>query len=242
METMKRTLRELVNENLHSADVLEKYGLDYCCGGADTLENACRANGVDADAVLTELESLPNGATAERYYLWDLGFLADYIVNNHHEYVRSSIPSLQEYLEKIVDVHGKHHPELLHVRKLFGQLADELNHHLLKEEVMLFPYIKALVTARSKGVHPPRAAFGTVANPIHIMMNDHDTAGDVLREIRETLDDFNPPPDACTTMNLAYRKLEEFERDLHMHVFLENSVLFPRTLKVESELKSVPVA
>jgi regulator of cell morphogenesis and NO signaling len=242
METMKRTLRELVSENLHTADVFEKYGLDYCCGGTQTLEDACRTGNVTVNEVILELNSLPENSSAERYYLWDLGFLADYIVNNHHSYVRSSIPSLREYLDKIVEVHGKHHPELLHVRKLFVQLVSELEHHLLKEEVMLFPYIKALVDTKLRGEHPPRAAFGAVTNPIHILMNDHDVAGDILHEIRETLDDFNPPPDACTTMNLTYQKLEEFERDLHMHVFLENSVLFPRTLKTENELKSAVAA
>jgi regulator of cell morphogenesis and NO signaling len=233
---MNRTLRELVSENPNAARILEQYGLDFCCHGTEPLSVACQSKGINVQEVSHELESLPTDQTANRYFQWDLGFLVDYIFNNHHRYIRSNAPSIAAHLAKVVEVHGVRHPELGKVAELFETATAELDHHLRKEEVMLFPYVRQLAYSKSNNQIVPRTPFGSVSNPIAVLMADHDAAGELFSQIRELLDDYAPPVDACETLRLTYHELEEFEHDLHMHVFLENAVLFPRALKVESEV------
>ncbi|MBS1902190.1 MAG: iron-sulfur cluster repair di-iron protein [Bacteroidetes bacterium] len=236
METTNRTLRELVSDNPNAAKIFEHYGLDFCCHGAESLRTACQSKGVDVHEVSQELESLPNDLSANRYYQWDLGFLVDYIFNNHHRYIRSNTPLLRGHLSKVVQVHGTRHPELICAAEIFDAASAELDQHLLKEEVMIFPYIRQLVYAQANNQIVPRTPFGSVSNPIAVMMSEHDAAGDAFAQIRELLDEYEPPTDACETLRLTYHELEEFEHDLHMHVFLENAVLFPRALKLETEV------
>ena len=135
--------------------------------------------------------------------------------------------------EKVSSKHGGNHPELLRVRTLFGQLCDDLRPHMFKEEMILFPYVKQMEQSVAAGRPMPYAPFGTVGNPVRVMMSEHDTAGDILRELRATTADYAAPADACVSYQTLYRALEELEKDLHQHIHLENNVLFPRAVKLE---------
>jgi regulator of cell morphogenesis and NO signaling len=236
MELEKKTLSELVNENPHAASIFEAYGLDFCCKGNQTLEAATIGNQQLASQVREALEQLPSEPLGRRYHQWDLSFLIDYIVSNHHQYIRSALPSMKEHLDKVIRAHGEHHPELYMVSKEFNSALAELSAHLEKEELVLFPYIKRLLSAEQNGYPISKASFASIANPIGVMISEHEHAGRAFETIRELLNDYEPPADACTTMRLTYRELDEFEKDLHMHVFLENSILFPKALKLERTL------
>lgn len=238
MEIAQRTIGELVAEDYRRATVFKQHGIDFCCGGGITLEAACRKRGLALDAMQGALAAVEQKASLEsmRPATWSLDFLADYIVNEHHTYVRESIPLLQEFTRKVARVHGSANPEVIEIAGLVDAVAAELRQHMMKEEQVLFPYIKALVEAQQKDREPERPAFGTVRNPIRMMEHEHDRAGNAMREIRRLSSDYAPPEHACNTYRVAYAKLEEFEDDLHRHVHLENNILFPRAQALEEEL------
>lgn len=226
MESDSRmTVREIVLEFPQAAGVFESLGIDYCCGGKHTLGEACRLAGVGVEAVRTKLEQpgSPTETGDERWTTADLSELAEHIVQNHHGFVRRESPRLLELLQKVQAVHGASHPELHQIGNLFGELASELAEHMLKEERVLFPMIRALESGGQTG--PCGVEF-----PIRRMISEHDGAGESLAGIRSLSGGFQPPADACLSLHALYRGLEEFERDLHRHIHLENNILFPRAL------------
>ena len=237
----QRTIGDLVAEDYRRATAFKKHGIDFCCGGGITLEAACEKKGLSLDAVqqaLQDAEQSPADSSM-RSTAWSLDFLADYIVNEHHSYVRESLPILQEFALKVARVHGAANPEVVRIALLFDEVAIELREHMAKEEEVLFPYIKTLVAAQKSNQVLTRPAFGTVRNPIRMMEHEHDRAGDMMREIRELSRDFTPPEHACNTYRVLYAKLEEFEDDLHRHVHLENNILFPKAMALEENLLDV---
>ncbi len=231
------TLRDIVSNNFNTASVLEKYGLDFCCKGGVSLQEACAKKNLDYERVAQELSEVSYEESSQRYFRWDVPFLADYIVNEHHSYAKAQTPLIFHHLEKVVQAHGDRHPEVIQAEAVFHSSASALDHHMLREEKVLFPFIKALALARSTGIEPPIAPFGSVGSPIAVMLDEHEIVGEELAHIRSLLDDFTPPEDACTTMKLLYQELDAFEKDLHKHVFLENVILFPKAMKLEGELK-----
>lgn len=238
MITADKTMRDIVLEYNGTAGVLEKYGLDFCCQGTRSLDEACRTKQLDTEAVLEELKAtFVDEPGFNRYQKWDLPFLCDYIVNHHHTYVKESMPMISEHLSKVVAVHSMRHPELKEVGTIFFGICREMETHMMKEEHVLFPYLAEMSRAAKIGAQLPPAHFGTVDNPIAMMMREHESAGEAMEKIRELLADYTPPEDACTTMRLTYNELTAFEHDLHQHVFLENAILFPRAQKLEAELK-----
>lgn len=227
------TLGDIVARDYRAAAIFDRYGLDYCCGGKRSLAVACLERGTPLRIVLSELEAL-EPATAEVAGN-DPVALADHIVARHHTYVRGALPSIQQHLAKILEKHGARHPELVLIDMRFATLAQELSLHMVKEEQVLFPHIRALAEAvRTEGPLPPDM-FGTVQNPIRMMEIEHQEAGDGLAAIRELSGNYLPPDDACGTFRLVYRELEAFERDLRRHVHLENNVLFPKAVELESK-------
>jgi regulator of cell morphogenesis and NO signaling len=226
-------LKDIVLRDFRAGAVLERYQLDYCCGGGLTLGEACRQRGVHVAQVIAELEAL-NPSSRETPTDAPIALIA-HIVDRHHAYVRESLPTIQQHLAKVVAVHGTHHSELASIEAEFSRLATELSQHLIKEERVLFPYISSLEQAVHHGGPYPPDMFGTVQNPIRMMEIEHQEAGDGMAIIRRLSHDYEVPADACTTYRLLYDELVAFERDLHTHVHLENNVLFPAAIELEEK-------
>ena len=232
-----RTVRELVLEIPESTRIFEKLGIDYCCGGDRSLEEACAASNLSVDEVLDSLELAEQTARAkQKDRHWQAEALADLVAHingTHHKYTREEISRLGPLFDKVVSVHGKNHPELQHLRATFRGLAQELTMHMMKEEAVLFPYIVRMeeaVIQREPVLPPP---FGTVRNPVAMMMHDHDSAGEALRAMRQASAGYMPPADACVSYQTLYKALADFEKDLHQHIHLENNILFPRAIEME---------
>ena len=232
-----KTVREWAVENPEATRIFEKFGIDYCCGGSKSLEEACATAKHSIDEVLDSLELAEQQAkTKQKDRNWrvePLADLVDHITHTHHKYTREEIARLGPLFDKVVSVHGKNHPELQQVRAVFRGLAQELTMHMMKEEAMLFPYIVRMeeaVIQREPVIPPP---FGTVENPVTMMMHEHDSAGDALRAIRQLSSNYTAPGDACISYQTLYKALSEFEKDLHEHIHLENNILFPRAIAME---------
>lgn len=234
------TLGQIAAKDLRKAEIFKKYGLDFCCGGKKTVKQACAEKGLDVTRIEQELQQ-PDKNPITRplpYGDWSLDFLADCIVNTHHSYVKKSLPEIRGYAAKVAQVHGSSHPELPAVQQLVEEVARELTSHMLKEEKVLFPYIKDLVAADSNERPLQAAHFGTVQNPINMMEMEHEMVGKKMEEIRMLTNNYTLPDDACASYNLLFRMLDEFENDLHIHIHLENNILFPKALEVEKKSNS----
>lgn len=233
-----KTVREFALAIPSATKVFEKLGIDYCCGGGKKLGEACVQAKLPVDQVLRQLEQAESSrlARSESGPDWSaqpLADLIDHIVKKHHAYVQSEIPRLSALAEKVAGKHGPTHPETAKVNELFETLADELTMHLMKEEQILFPYIirmEEAILEKAPVLPPP---FGTVQNPVRMMVSEHDSAGTILRELRAVTADYKAPEDACTSYRTLYNGLLEFEADLHQHIHLENNVLFPRAVAME---------
>lgn len=234
----EETLGQIAAKDLRKAQVFKKYGLDFCCGGKKTVKEACAEKGLDVTKVEQELQQADKIPASRPlpYSDWGLDFLADYIVNTHHSYVRKNLPDIGTYAKKVMKVHGNHHPELLRIHQLVEEVNTELTGHLVKEEKVLFPYIKELVATKNNTQPLHAAHFGTVQNPINMMEMEHELVGKNLAEIRELSNNYLLPEDACASYSLLYRMLDEFEEDLHLHIHLENNILFPKALEIEKQL------
>jgi regulator of cell morphogenesis and NO signaling len=234
---IEKTVRELALENPAATRVFEKLGIDYCCGGNQSLEAACRAANLPIEQVLNSLELAEQSVRATQSDRdWQTAPLADlvaHIKTTHHKYTREEIARLGPLFDKVCAVHGKNHPELLDVCTSFQGLAGELVMHMMKEEMVLFPYIVRMeeaVIQREPVLPPP---FGSVGNSIHMMESEHESAGKALRAMREASQGYAPPPDVCVSYQTLYQALAGFEADLHQHIHLENNILFPRAIAME---------
>lgn len=235
--TKEKTVADIVTENIKTAHVFKKYGIDFCCGGGITLENACAKNNVDQTVLEKELLKVNTVVDAMHDYdSWKLDFLIDYIINIHHTYVNEGLPILSQYANKVAKVHGQHYPEVIEINKLFHEVANELLTHLKKEEQVLFPFIKQLVEAEKEGDLDGLPPFGSVNNPIKMMEHEHENAGDIFKEIAKLTNNYTTPEDACNTFKALYAKLDEFEQDLHRHIHLENNILHPKAIALEKKL------
>ena len=228
---------DIVARDLRSTAVLARYGIDYCCGGARSLADACREHGLDAQAVARELAEIAAGAApAAGVTAWPVDRLVDHVVSTHHAYVRAQIPVIRRCTSTLAAKHGERLPVMVEIARVFDDLAAELSRHMDKEEGILFPYIEAMAAARNSCSRVARTPFGTIQNPIRMMELEHREAGDQLWQLRTLTGNFHPPDDACATWRACYAALADFERDLHEHVHLENHVLFPAAALLEQEL------
>jgi len=234
----RMTLSEIVNKDFRTAQIFEKYNLDFCCRGNKSLSEVCFEKGLKSEQVLAELQNIEisNKRDSVRFDEWELDFLIDYIINNHHHYIRSINPLVSDLSAKVVSAHGTNHPELIKISEIFSGLSKDLTQHLMKEEQILFPYIKNLVNVNNYKTKFELPYFSTVANPIRMMEAEHTSAGDEMFEIRELSNNYLIPKDACNTFKVFYKELKEFEEDLHKHVYLENSILFPKSIELEKTL------
>ena len=229
---------QIARSNYKTVEVFEKLRIDFCCGGDISLEEACRRKNANAQEVLANLNQVMGIGQSEddRIHSLPLDQLIDHIIRVHHSYVLESIPVLQKYLHKIAEVHGDHHPELAVVENSFNQAAENLLAHMQKEEMILFPWIKKMLASKAgqstlTGIHP-----GSVQSPITVMKQEHETEGDRFEQLSALTNNYSIPEDACNSYNYAFQKLREFEQDLHRHIHLENNILFPEAIKLESEL------
>jgi len=233
------TLGEIAAKDLRKAEVFKKYGLDFCCGGKKTVKEACAEKGLDVTKIEQELQNADKSSFTGRplpYNDWNLDFLADYIVNTHHSYVKKSIPDISNYAAKVAKVHGDNHPELLRINQLAQEVCDEMSSHMIKEETVLFPYVKELVAAKNNG--NGKVQFGnleTVETPINMMEMEHEVVGNNMEEIRRISNNYEVPEDGCASYSFLFKSLDEFENDLHIHVHLENNILFPKALDLEKK-------
>ncbi|ADY54165.1 iron-sulfur cluster repair di-iron protein [Pseudopedobacter saltans DSM 12145] len=233
----EQTIGEVVAQDFRTAPVFEKYGLDFCCGGNQSIESACDASGVDVESLLTALKQIERENKSNiDYNAWPIDLLADYIEKTHHRYVSQQIPLLKAYLEKISNVHGDRHPELLEIKELFDGCAEELTSHMQKEEKVLFPFVRKMVSAKQSAEAELAIPFGTVQNPISMMMHEHDAEGERFRKIAQLSNQYALPADGCSTYKVAMDALKAFENDLHIHIHLENNILFPKAIALEEDL------
>ncbi len=232
-----KPVKEIVLGMPGSAKVFEQLGIDYCCGGTKRLDEACRAAGLEVETVTRILELAGNTAQPEGETMdWSgqpLAKLMNHIVEKHHTFCRQEVARIEPLLEKVIQAHGTAHPELPRIKALFSGLSQELLMHLVKEEQTLFPYISRMEDCATRGVPFPRPPFGTVQNPVRMMVLEHDNAGAALHEIRGISGNYQPPPDACNSYRALYEALQCFESDMHQHVHLENNLLFPRAVAME---------
>jgi regulator of cell morphogenesis and NO signaling len=236
--TEQSIIGELVAKDYRYATVFQKNKIDFCCQGNRTIAEACDRKKVDIDALLVELKNaaqVTEGSGTD-FNSWPLDLLATYIEKKHHRYVDNRITEIKPLLNKIVKVHGEMHPELLEVEELFLGAAGELTTHMKKEEFILFPFVSKLVQAAEAKSEVTPGHFGTVANPIAMMMDEHSVEGERFRKIAALTNDYTPPKDACTTYIVTFALLKEFEQDLHLHIHLENNILFPKAIELEKTL------
>ncbi len=233
----EKTVAEIVTENIKTADIFKKNGIDFCCGGNVNVQDVCKKKGVDFGVVKEEILNIGKAPTGSQdFNTWDLDFLADYIINTHHKYVLEANQLIIQYSDKVAKVHGHHYAETVEINHLFHEIVSELNMHMHKEEMMLFPFIKELAKAKKDGVKVMQPPFGTIQNPINMMEAEHTGAGDILGKIAELTNNYNPPAEACNTFRALYAKLEEYQNDLFQHIHLENNILFPKAIELENEL------
>ncbi|HEV8138890.1 MAG TPA: iron-sulfur cluster repair di-iron protein [Pyrinomonadaceae bacterium] len=233
-------VRDVALELPQSTRLFEKFKIDYCCGGDQPLAAACASAGVDVQnmiELIQEIKQTPaagNGtpdlqkATATE--------LIVHILDKHHVFTKDEMARLEPLADKVVAAHGENHSELLALRDLMRQLFEDLRPHMFKEEQILFPFIITLEKARQENRRAPLPPFATVQNPIRMMLVEHDTAGDLLREMRKLSSDYTLPADACISFKTFYKALEAFEQDLHQHIHLENNLLFPKAVELEAIL------
>ncbi len=233
------TIGEIAAKDIRKAEVFKKYGIDFCCGGKKSLKEVCEEKGLDVATVEADLNAgnIASNAPVMNFDKWDPDFLADYIFNQHHKYYYTEEPTISGLVNKVADHHGDNENTLLMVRSVYNVLVKELTTHFMKEEKIVFPFIKALMLASRTGDRSLLEQQMSITEPIRIMESDHEAAGDLLKQIRTLTNDYTPPASACNSYRFMYKKLEELEQDLHQHIHLENNVLFPKALALEKELR-----
>ncbi|MEL0455599.1 iron-sulfur cluster repair di-iron protein [Flavobacteriaceae bacterium SZ-1-7] len=236
-DNAQKQIGQFVADDYRTAAVFSRYGIDFCCKGQRTIEEVCNKKDIDASQLLDELEVQLNSKTDQTidYKSWPLDLLVDYIEKKHHRYVEEKIPVLLQFLNKLCKVHGERHPELFKINELFKESATDLAAHMKKEELILFPFVKKMVAAKIGETTIRTPKFGAVVNPIEMMKQEHDNEGERFRQIAQLTNHYSPPQDACNTYQVTYAMLQEFEQDLHLHIHLENNILFPKAMKLEQQ-------
>ena len=224
------TVGDLVARDYRTAEVFEKYGIDFCCGGKTDLASVCREKGIDQEKLqreLAEAAATPNDR-GQNYGEWELPQLTDYIVSTHHAYLKESTAGIAAHAHKIAQVHGAHHPEVVRIAEVFDKIATDMALHLRYEEELLFPAIRKIVALEQAGSAEALKGVEALKASIASLCHEHDEIGAAIHEIRRLANDYAIPADVCTTFMVTYRELKEFEDDLHKHVHLENNILFPK--------------
>jgi len=229
-ESLEKTVGEFVAEDYRTAKVFEKYGIDFCCGGKVPLAAACREKGVDLAGISREIEEATSEPVerSQNFASWGLPFLSDYIINTHHGYLKENTAQIAVYADKIAEVHGSRHPEVVEIAGIFARIATDMAAHLREEEEVLFPAIKRIDAAGKDGTAPEAKDMEALKACLVKLNHEHDEIGEAVHTIRHLAKGYAIPADVCNTFAVTYRMLKEFEDDLHKHVHLENNILFPK--------------
>ena len=233
-ELLRQTVGSLVAERPSRSRIFERWGIDYCCGGKKPLDTACAEKSLDLNSVLGDLRG-EAAEPADDQRVWTdarLSELVGHIVETHHAYLREALPRLTFLTEKVRDAHSQRHPELVALAETFAAFRTEMEAHTAKEEGVLFPYIAALERSSSL----PTFQCSSVSNPIRVMEEEHEHAGEALETMRRQTNGYTVPENACNTYRAMLDALAELEADTHRHVHKENSLLFPRAEAREAEL------
>jgi len=227
MNIQDKTIGNLVAQDYRYAAVFQKHGIDFCCGGGASLRAVCEKQGIDSMMLEQELTSAVQDPVKsdDDPNAWPLDRLIGHILENHHVYLRQTLPALIAYSRKVASVHGESDPEVIEIASLIETLAGELEQHMLKEERILFPVIMNAVTAHRGGMLPE-----SIGRPIQVMEAEHEAAGDILHSLRALSHDYTPPAHACNTYRVQYLTMKELEADLFRHIHLENNILFPKAV------------
>ncbi|MFK7001655.1 iron-sulfur cluster repair di-iron protein [Flavobacterium oreochromis] len=239
MNTIEHKLvGDYVAEDYRTAQIFSKFGIDFCCKGNRTIKEVCNTVGIQEDILIKELNSLDRNLTIDsnNFKAMSLDTLIDYIEEKHHTYVEEKIPVIMQLLNKICQVHGTKNPDLFEIRDLFVASSNDLSQHMKKEELILFPFIKKMVSAANNDIKITTPSFMTVNNPIQMMKHEHENEGDRFDKISKLTNRYTPPQGACNTYKVTYAMLNEFEEDLHKHIHLENNILFPSAMQLEEKL------
>ena len=235
--SLDKKVRDLALEMPQATRVLEKLKIDYCCGGDQPLGEACATAGIEVANLERMLEEAGQaevqGNGALDFQQATLSELIGHILDKHHVYTKSEMTRLEPLIDKVIGAHGENHPELRQIGEVFQRLCADLKPHMFKEEQILFPYILEMERSSLQNRPAPFAPFGTVNNPVRMMMMEHETVGDILRELRALSSNYTVPADGCISYQTLYQALEAFEQDLHLHIHLENNILFPRAIELE---------
>ncbi len=234
MNIAERTIGEIVAADYRTANVFESHGIDFCCGGNVALAATCAEKGLDLAAITRELEAVTSGPVerSQQYAAWELPFLADYIINAHHTYLKENTGQIAAYAQKIAGVHGAHHPEVIEIAAIFAKLVVEMAAHLREEEEVCFPAIKRAYATRKAGSAADANDSEIIQTSLQKLRQEHEGIGEAVHTIRHLAREYAIPSDVCNTFVVTYRKLQEFEDDLHKHVHLENNILFPKAAKL----------
>lgn len=225
---------DIVGQDFRTAAIFKKNGIDFCCKGNRTIEEACEPKNINPETIYNEIKELPAAQSGSiDFGSWPLDLLADYVEKTHHRYVEEKTPVLLAFLDKLSKVHGGRHPELVEINEIFKESAKDLGAHLKKEELILFPFIRNMVSAKVSGKAIPQPQFGTVENPVNMMKHEHTVEGERFRKIAELTNEYTPPSDACNNYRVTFAMLQDFENDLHTHIHLENNILFPKAIEME---------
>jgi len=233
---LETTIGQLVTERPARARLFESLGIDYCCGGKKPLAQAIRENALNEKAILGVLAAFDAQAQPEEKDVSPLGLgeLADHIEQTHHAYLKTELPRLEFLANKVANRHGPDRPQLVELAQVFAAFKAKLESHMQKEEMILFPICRKLESSSA----PQRFHCGSVQNPIRVMVQEHDDAGDALKRMRELTDNYSVPEHACNTYRALFDSLEQLEYDMHRHVHKENSILFPRAVEAEAKLSA----
>ncbi len=235
-----KTVREIALEMPVTTRVFEEYKIDYCCHGNTAFDEACRNVGADPAAVKQKIDGIldVSGNKADSFTDMPLSELIDYILDKHHVYTKDEMGHLTPLMAKVASRHGEHNAYLFKLQDLFQAVCDDLGPHMMKEEMVLFPYIQKLEYSHLNNMTAAFPPFGTVQHPITMMNVEHEEVGEILAKMREVTDDYTLPAEACPSFTALYHRLGEFERDLHQHIHLENNLLFPHAIELEQKARA----
>ena len=223
---INKTIGEIVADDFRAAEIFKSAGIDFCCGGNKSFQQACDEANIAQEELQGKLDELAGAplVAGTNFKDWDADFLCDYIVNTHHKLELDWLEQLKFYTKKIAEVHGEKHPELIEIKAVYNTIYEELVPHFQKEEKVLFPAIKETIRTETNQYKP------IILGAISQMHVEHEVAGGLIDKINNLSNGYKTPEDACNTFLVAYKLLEQLENDIHIHIHLENNVLFPKVV------------